>query len=294
MGESKNFRGFFNPSETKYVGARDSFTYFFRDILTIRGWLTLGAVAQTLVFLTLPTRLALLPVTILTLHSIFSTVIQVLRPRNDYNNDVLFGRATAQPPNPTYNPNNPDERPVFGSKPAVEPLVVFHLGFRSNHPLGPFAPGIKELGKHFSAMMDSLVAEADKYGLVGHSAWRAAERANHNSTMVVFYFRNVEALNAFAHDPIHRAGWDWYHSYLKRTGHTHIGIYHETFSVNAGHYETIYENMPPMLLGRTNWPVRNESNGKEEFVVPLVDCRTAQLRGQYNRLGRGKVGSQEK
>jgi hypothetical protein len=262
--------------------------------LTIRGWLTLGAVAQTLVFFILPSRYALIPITILTLHSILSTTIQVLRPRNDYNDDVVFARTSAQPPKPSYNPNNLDERPVFGSKPATEPLVVFHLGFRSNHPLGPFAPGVKDLGKHFAAMNESLVAEAEKYGLVGHSAWRAAERGNHNSTMVVFYFRNIEGLNAFAHDPIHRAGWDWYHSYVKNTGHKHIGIYHETFSVKAGDYETIYENMPPSLLGRTNWPIRNESTGKEEFVVPLVDCRTGQLRGQLNRLGRGKFGSQEK
>jgi hypothetical protein len=309
-----NFRAIFNPRESKYVGATDPLTvsipsletveryrpaltllqFFLKDLFSVQGWLILGAIAQTLVFLILPTTYALIPIALLTLRSVLSTIIQVFQPTgNDYNQDVALGRTTAQPPNSSYDPDSPDDRPIFGSKPAPEPLVVFHLGSRSNHPLGPLAPGVKQVGEHFRAMTTELVDRAEHFGCVGHSAWRAAERANHNSSMIVFYFRNVEGLNAFAHDKVHRKGWDWYNSFIKETGFKHIGIFHETFSVAAGQYETIYDNMPPLLLGKTNWPVKNEKTGKQEFVVPLVDCNTSTLRSQYNRLGRSKGAAKQ-
>ena len=42
-------------------------------------------------------------------------------------------------------------RDSYGSKPANSDLCVFLIGTRSNHPLGAFGPGFKQLGEYFDA-----------------------------------------------------------------------------------------------------------------------------------------------
>lgn len=168
--------------------------------------------------------------------------------------------------------------------------MCFHLGVRYNHPLGVFAPGAREMTAYVLKMYDVLDAEQERYGCIGRSSWRVAGRGSQNSMMTVFYFRSVEGLNAFAHGEAHRAGWDWYNAWTKRTGYKHLGIFHETFLSKKGEWETIYDNMPGTLLGAANVKVRNEESGEEEFVVSLVDANNTQLRSQYGRMGRTKGG----
>lgn len=194
------------------------------------------------------------------------------------------GRVTAQLPSRTGG--------SFGSKPAAQSLVVFHLGVRFNHPLGLLSPGAKEIGEHFQAMTDSLTERRDEYGMLHITLWRDSERRSNNTLMMIGYFRDVECLNRFAHDAIHRDGWDWYVRFAKKEGNSHMGIFHETFVTRPGDYETIYVDCPPTLLGGSNVRVVGDAGGEEkaaggeeEWIRPLVDGNHSGLRSQSMRMG---------
>lgn len=231
----------------------------------------------------LPARYALAPLALLLGISIINTIIQTRSPKdNVFTLDVVPGRVTAQLPSRTTG--------TFGSRPAAQPLVVFHLGVRFNHPLGLLSPGAKEIGDYFTAMIKALEDRRDEFGMLHISNWRAAERQSNNSLMIVAYFRDVDSLNKFAHDPIHREGWDWYLRFAKKEGNSHIGIFHETFVTRPGDYETIYVDCPPTLLGAANIKVDDAggekvSQGGETWARPLVSANHSALRSQSQRMG---------
>jgi hypothetical protein len=271
------------------------FQFLFKDLFTVPQLLCLGALGQTGLLLLLPARYALVPVAVIFLYSAVTIVVQTIFPsRNSYFNGVAPGRTTAQFPNASYDPARPVEKPLFGSRPASEQVVVFHIGLRYSHPLGPFAPGAKEMTDLVLRMFAELDVHAKKYDCLGASTWRGTQRDRINSTLSVFYFRSIEGLNAFAHDKAHRDAWDWYNSWTKKTGYKHIGIFHEVFAAPAGQWETVYDNMPPGLLGSTNIPVLNEQTGDEEWVLPLVDANNTKLRSQYGRMGKTAGGHKSK
>jgi len=201
-------------------------------------------------------------------------------------------RATAQFPNATYDPSHPDSKPLFGSSPSSRQVVVFHIGVRYSHPLGLLAPGVLEFRARLAAQYDELALRAREYGFLGGSFWRGAERSRVNAGMAVMYFASLEGLHAFAHDEVHRGAWEWYEGFVRRTGHRHIGIFHETFVVPAGRWETIYGNCPPVLMAGTSVPVVDEGNGEEEWVRPVVDGATPRLRSKYGRMGKTQGGYQ--
>ena len=247
--------------------------------------LTLGAMGQVILFAILPARYSLLPAVALFLQSVGSIVLQTLSPSsNTYAHGVVYNRSSAQLPAASYNPAK--EGSLFGSKPAASGVVVLLLGFRITKPLGLFSPGGKELGAHFADCNKRLFERAQDFGCVGNSSWTAQEAANNNSVMSVYYFRDVEGLNRFAHDPVHRQAWDWYNSVTKKLGYTHLGIFHETYYSAPGQYETIYVNIPPLLMGATNVQTKNEVTGKDEWVRPLVSAENSTLRSQWGRMGR--------
>lgn len=232
----------------------------------------------------LPARYALLPLVLLLGHSIINTIIQARSPKdNPFTLGVVPGRVTAQLPSRTSG--------AFGSKPAAQPLVVFHLGVRFNHPLGLLSPGGKEIGGHFKAMIKSVTERRDEFGMLHITSWRDGERRSNNALMIIAYFRDVEGLNRFAHDKIHRDGWDWYVRFAKKEGHSHIGIFHETFVTRPGDYETIYVDCPPTLLGGANVKIVGDAGGEKEsqggeetWVRPLVSANHSALRSQSKRM----------
>ena len=65
--------------------------------------------------------------------------------------------------------------------------------------------------------------------------------------MATMYFRTNEGLHAFAHSPIHRKAWDWWNANYRRFGH--LGIMHEAYEVPRKHWENIYVNFNPELIG---------------------------------------------
>jgi fumagillin biosynthesis monooxygenase len=239
----------------------------------VHTFFVMGALIQIVLTVALPLRIALLPAAILGLHSVIKTISQSASPaRNDLMHDVIPSRTSAQLPIDT------DGR--FGSDPAAKPVLVFHFGMRVNHPLGLLAPGASEIATHFEACNDMARAKADEYGILGQTLWRAAERGSNNTLMIVFYFRDIDALNRFAHDDIHRKAWDWGNKAPK-----HIGFFHESFCVPAKAYETIYVNFHPLLMGATSVKCEDEEGG-DKWVRPIVSANHKALRSQFGRMGR--------
>ncbi|KAK7748200.1 hypothetical protein SLS53_001455 [Cytospora paraplurivora] len=251
----------------------------FKDAFTLPTILSIGALIQATIFAVIPVRYAFIPLGLLLASSTFTTIIQSRTPKdNSFTIDTIHGRVTAQLPSRSTG--------AFGSQPAAQPLVVFHLGVRINHPLGPLAPGAREMGKHFQAMASDLNERRDEYGMLGLSMWRANERETNNSTLMVAYFCDVQDLNRFAHDKVHREGWDWYQKFARNAGNTHLGIYHETFVTYPGQYETIYVDCAPTLLGATNLRVKvGDGKDEETWTRPLVSADHSALRSQSRRMG---------
>ncbi|KAK2606728.1 hypothetical protein N8I77_005459 [Diaporthe amygdali] len=255
---------------------------FLKDSFKLSTIFAIGALIQTIVVLVLPARYALLPLALLLGRSIISTIVQARSLKdNAFTLDVVPGRVTAQLPSRNSG--------AFGSKPAAQSLVVFHLGVRFNHPLGLLSPGAKEIGDYFTAMTKALSKKREEFGMLHLTNWRATDRETNNTLMIIAYFRDIDALNKFAHDKVHRDGWDWYHQFAKKEGNSHIGIFHETFVTRPGDYETIYVDCPPTLLGASNIKINpgneKESKGEETWSRALVSADHSALRSQSKRMG---------
>ena len=117
-------------------------------------------------------------------------------------------------------------------------FVVFMIGMRINHfwkfhkwiPVAIAMPG----------MIRELYADPDS------GFWGA--RFGFGETTQ--YWKSTEHLNAYARNKnaSHFPAWV---KFNKRIGYSgDVGIWHETYKVRAGEYETIYHNMPPFGLGK--------------------------------------------
>ncbi|MEO8114653.1 MAG: DUF4188 domain-containing protein [Phenylobacterium sp.] len=67
--------------------------------------------------------------------------------------------------------------------------------------------------------------------------------------MVMQYWRSFEALEAYAkaRDHAHLPAWQAFNKAVGSGGD--VGIWHETYVIEPGRYETVYNNMPPFGLG---------------------------------------------
>jgi len=140
------------------------------------------------------------------------------------------------------------------------PFVVFLIGMRINRlwRVDAWVPVMRAM----AGMIRELEANPDA-GLLAHSGV--------GRTMVQ-YWRSFDALETYARSPEgrHRAALAAFNRRVAKAGGA-VGIWHETYLVEAGAYETIYRYMPPTGLGRAG---------------SLVAARGPQERAR-NRLGGG-------
>ena len=142
------------------------------------------------------------------------------------NNGVFAGRYTAE-----YN----------------ESFVVFLIGMRVNKFLS-FRKWIP-VANAMSPMLETLYANPQKGFLGGEnffSIWPV-------TTCLVSYWRSFEDLEHFAKskDEPHLEAWRKFNQAVGGDGT--VGIWHETYKVEAGAYECIYNNMPRFgLAAATN------------------------------------------
>ncbi|MBP7146635.1 MAG: DUF4188 domain-containing protein [Acidobacteria bacterium] len=130
---------------------------------------------------------------------------------------------------------------------AVEgSFVVFLIGLRCN--------GWRHVVRWWRARraMDDMLRELRQdpaSGLISYERWRG------NPSLIVQYWRSFEQLEkwARARGGSHRAVWT---DYGRSIGHGGgVGVWHETYVVEPGSWEAVYNNMPPIGLGRIVPPV---------------------------------------
>lgn len=120
-------------------------------------------------------------------------------------------------------------------------FVVFLIGMRINQlmlvrkwfPVAQAMPRmLRELALH------------PELGLLGAHSFLGGR-----TVMVVQYWRSFEQLHAYAHarDAQHLPAWAAFNRAVGGNGS--VGIFHETYLVKAGQYESVYANMPTFGLG---------------------------------------------
>ena len=99
-------------------------------------------------------------------------------------------------------------------------------------------------------MLDELEGDPSQ-GLLGYTRHGEA-----GSGVLVQYWRSFEALEAYSRNPgaRHAPVWRAWNR-LAAEDRSAAGIWHETFKVNAGNYEAIYQNTPVMGLQRAGRPL---------------------------------------
>ncbi|MGC4936893.1 DUF4188 domain-containing protein [Kribbella sp. DT2] len=133
-------------------------------------------------------------------------------------------------------------------------LVVFLLGMRVNklRALRQWLPVAKSMGP----MLHDLTTDPDS-GLLGFRSFPSLR-----SITMVQYWESTEKLQAFANDAqrSHRPAWTEFYKHAYKGNN--VGVWHETYKVPAGQFETIYANMPLLGLGRISGvvPVSRRGN----------------------------------
>jgi hypothetical protein len=123
-----------------------------------------------------------------------------------------------------------------------EPFVVFLIGMRVNKLWA------LRRWTRTAAAMPKMIAELKRDPSLGllhaefFTYWRGVG--------VIQYWRSFEQLHAYAHarDAKHLPAWAEFNRHIGSDGS--VGVWHETYTVSPGQYETIYANMPRFGLGR--------------------------------------------
>jgi hypothetical protein len=136
-------------------------------------------------------------------------------------------------------------------------FVVFLIGPRwgFRHPIAT----VRDLGgrRGMGHMLKYLTEHPEK-GLLGFQM---------GLPTIVQYWRSFAHLEAFARDQDdpHLEVWRKFWRRVGKSGRT--GIWHETYLVRAGEYETLYGNMPPFGLGKASTlkPIADAVSARERF-----------------------------
>ena len=121
-------------------------------------------------------------------------------------------------------------------------FVVFYIGMRINqlravHKWLPVAMAMPRMLKELFAQPDLGMLHAEPA-----LAWR--------TPALVQYWRSFDHLHAYAHarDKAHLPAWAAFNKAAR--GNNAVGIFHETYLIQAGSYESIYADMPAFGLGK--------------------------------------------
>lgn len=152
-----------------------------------------------------------------------------------------------------------------------QPFVVFLIGLRMNQfwAVAKWLPAVKAMGP----MLEVLLQYPEK-GFLGQETFY---RIFPFEAMLITYWRSFEALEHFARntDDPHLQAWRDFNQRVGTDGS--VGIWHETFLVQAGQYEAIYNNMPIFGLAaatkhipalRSKETARRRLGGENEPAVP--------------------------
>lgn len=119
--------------------------------------------------------------------------------------------------------------------------VLFLTGMRINH-WWRLREWLSVMGAAVAMMRD--LERKPEHGLLSQRAWLG------RTIVIVQYWRSYDALEAWARNKGERHVPAWV-AFLKRIGLSgRVGIWHETYRITPGNYETIYLNMPSFGLAK--------------------------------------------
>jgi hypothetical protein len=126
-------------------------------------------------------------------------------------------------------------------------FCVFHIGLVLNEQIP--SKEAKKVGDAFTAMLLELESNREKYGFFGSTSFSSLN-FQVNGIMSIQYWRSQEDLNAYARNGMakHFPNMIWSAGVVKLS--PNFGIWHESFRVRDGEYESIYVNCPRILLGK--------------------------------------------
>jgi hypothetical protein len=134
--------------------------------------------------------------------------------------------------------------------------VVFLIGMRLNKlwKIHKWLPVLVAMPK-----MTMELEKNPELGFLGYHVWFG------RTIIMLQYWRSVEQLNAYAksRDRVHLPAWAAFNRAIGKSGD--VGVWHETYRVQEGSYETIYVNMPPFGLGKATKSVA--ASGKRESAA---------------------------
>ncbi|MFJ7151442.1 DUF4188 domain-containing protein [Streptomyces sp. NPDC100445] len=143
-------------------------------------------------------------------------------------------------------------------------VVVFLIGMRINRwrAVRHWLPVLTAMPR----MLAELAGDDDS-GLLGPRGLGGGPR----TFTVVQYWESREKLLAYASDRNgqHRPAWAAFNRRV-RAGGGAVGIWHETYIVPAGSYESVYVDMPPAGLGAA-WGVEPVGRRGERAAQRLAD-----------------------
>ena len=120
-------------------------------------------------------------------------------------------------------------------------FVVFLIGMRINNPL------LVHKWLPVASAMPRMVQELSRQPELG---FLHAESWFSRTLLMVQYWRSMEQLLAYATDreAEHLPAWKAFNRAVGTSGA--VGIWHETYAVSPGRFESVYVNMPRFGLGK--------------------------------------------
>ncbi|WP_107840019.1 DUF4188 domain-containing protein [Metasolibacillus meyeri] len=135
----------------------------------------------------------------------------------------------------------------------TEDMVVFIIGMRVNNRLAvhKWFPVFKAM----PGMIKELYTNKEELGFLSMESYFGLK-----TTTMIQYWRSLEDLLAYAKNEKHLTAWKQFNQ--KAHSNDAVGIYHETYQISKGTYESIYVNMPHYGLGKalSHIPVTSEKS----------------------------------
>jgi Domain of unknown function (DUF4188) len=141
-------------------------------------------------------------------------------------------------------------------------FVIFLIGLRINQPL------LVHKWLPVATAMPRMIAELSRQpelGLLHAESWFA------RTTLMVQYWRSMEQLLAYAtnREADHLPAWKAFNRNIGTSGA--VGIWHETYGISPGRFESVYVNMPPFGLGKAGSLI--PASGHKESARGRLDGR---------------------
>jgi len=143
-----------------------------------------------------------------------------------------------------------------------QPFVVFLIGMRVNQ-LAAFSKWVP-VAQAMGPMLQTLQEHPEKGFLGGENFFRLFPM----TTLLLSYWRSFEDLEQFARNPSepHLKAWQ---SFTRAVGNDgSVGIWHETYVIEPGHYEAVYGNMPVFGLAAATQHV--PATGRRETAAGRI------------------------